>query len=127
MSERTWGMVVWLGIIGAIGSASATIAVYLVLKETTYALVFFIVTLLFAIMGAIANVGATQARRQRWGHEMAAYQQQVDDLFASAQAEGSAKQLGPEARAMADEATTEGEPLAGEEGERERVEHGNWE
>lgn len=142
MSERTWGMVVWLGILGAIGAVIVTVAVYLTLKETTYALVFFIVAMLFALMGAVANVGLTRSRRQRWDGEMAAQQQRVDDLFASARADSNVNDLDPEARTaepssasshgiaaqpIASEAAAEGESVTEEEGEHERAEHGGWE
>ncbi len=154
MNERTWGMVVWLGLLGALASAIATMVVYLSLQQTTYALVLLLVAALFAIMGAAANIGATRARRQRWDGEMASQQQRVDDLFASAQTEGSAKSLSPEAQAnigedvaggaplaeadrvsnlgfaaqpITDEAAAEGESVGEEQAERERAEHGGWE
>lgn len=127
MNERTWGVVVWLGLLGAIGAVIATFAAYLALKDTGYALVFFIVAMLFAIMGAVANVAATRARRQRWDGEMAAQQQRVDELFASARAEGRAKHLGPEAGSIADEAAAAGASVDAAADEHKRAEHGNWE
>jgi hypothetical protein len=126
MSERTWNVILWVGMLGAVGAVIATISSYVTIKDTSYAVIFFIIAILFAIMAAVANIGATRVRASRWSGEMATHQQRVDDLFAEAQS--GAKHYGPEARAMAAEADSEGETLAEEEGERgERVEHGNWE
>ena len=153
MNEQTWGMVVWLGILGALAAAIGSLIVYLSLQQTTYALVLLLVAALFAIMGAAANIGATRLRRQRWDGEMASQQQRVDDLFASAQTDSSAKSLSPTAQAtigdanggaplaeadsasnlgfdaqpIAEEAADEGESTDVEAGERERAEHGGWE
>lgn len=153
MNERTWGMVVWLGILGALAAAIASLMMYLSLQQTAYALVLLLIAALFAIMGAAANIGATRLRRQRWDGEMASQQQRVDNLFASAQTDSGAKSLSPTAQAtmgadaggaslaeadsgsnlgfdaqpVADEAAAEGESVGEEESERERAEHGNWE
>lgn len=126
MNERAWNVVLWVGMLGAVGAVIATLTSIMIMKDNTYAIILFIVAILFALMAAIANISVTRVRTSRWSGEMAAQQQRVDDLFSEARS--GAKHYGPEERALAAEADSEGESLADEEGEHEeRVEHGNWE
>lgn len=147
MSERNWNIIIWLGILGATGGIAATLASYFGLRDSGIAIASFIVAIVFAVVAAVANIGAGRVRQVRWQDEMNTAQRRVDDYITTAAAtavppghapaspearaeaaatEGgySSKHLGPQARALADE----GVDAAGElEEGRERPERGNWE
>jgi hypothetical protein len=124
MNERTWSVILWVGIIGSIGAVIATLGTALIMKEMGYAIILFIVALLFAIMASLANIGVTRSRKVRWSSELDAGQQRMDELFADARTSAKPKSVAHSRNLLGVDGDADD---TGEDEERERAEHGNWE